>query len=158
MALLATTDIIRDINAISASLNGNVLIAQARKDLKEELKRSGVSKEERDRLYANFTQQLALGLISQAIGLAKEMPIISQNSEKIKKDIAIAEIHRSKLETKLDRENIILQKQADGFDDDSKYKGARVVGDMISMLAQSDVETPAWMEKYVHNVADDLNS
>jgi len=145
MALLAVTDILRDINTISNSLNGNVLIVQARKDIKEELRRSGLSQEERDRLYANFSQQLALGLVAQAINLAKEIPPLIQEVEKLKEDAAILDIQRSKTSSKLDAEIAVLAEQKKGFLKDMFYKTLKLNSENSAMLAQAGIVTPGWM-------------
>ena len=203
MALI--DDILGSVDSISKSLNQNILIVEARKDILKGLRGSGVSKEERDRLYANFAEQLALGLVAQAMGLAKEMPLLEeqkaklskeieveeqqknklakeiaileiqrgkledklskelaildsqkaklskeieveeQQKNKLAKEIAILEIQRGKLEDKLSKELAILESQNKGFKKDMYYKIAKIHSENSAMLAQADIETPAWM-------------
>ena len=157
MALI--DDILGSVDSISKSLNQNILIVEARKDILKELRGSGVSKEERDRLYANFAEQLALGLVAQAMALAKEMPLLEeqkaklskeieveeQQKNKLEKEIEILEIQRGKLEDKLSKELAILESQNKGFKKDMYYKIAKIHSENSAMLAQADIETPAWM-------------
>jgi len=119
------TSVLKDVNTISASLNENVLVVQAKESIKEGLDIAELTTEERDRLFSNFVQQLALGVLGQAIALAKEVPIINLNADQMTKQNAklTAKLQAdidilNKQKTKLDKDISVLTKQENKLDKD----------------------------------------
>ena len=175
--------ILTSIDTISGKFNNNVLVTEARDAIKKGLDLSELSQEEIDRIYSNFSQQLALGLLGQAVALAENMPkLIAENSMLTKEDDNLeAKLQREldildeqkkkliaensmlkkqddKLDAKLDAELGILAKQKDGFYKDAVYKGMKVASEQTSMLAQAEMPPPDWMPAYIKSGADILKA
>ena len=153
MATLAE-DIIANIGSFSEALNGSVIVKEAKASIKEMILSAEVSLEERERMFTAYIQQLSLGILSQAVDLAKSLPVLEQEKDKAGLDKFIAQAQLIKqygfkdaTPTSLGDSSGdgMIDIQTKGFYKDQVYKLDKVLSEMAAMLAQNDIVTPDWI-------------
>lgn len=81
--------ILTNIDLISAKINDNVFIKNARTSVKEGLESFAVEEDEKAKIYASFEQQLSATVINNIINVAKELPTIQAQEELIREQIKV---------------------------------------------------------------------
>ncbi|CAA6806682.1 MAG: Unknown protein [uncultured Sulfurovum sp.] len=77
MSDIKLTDFMKDVNTASIELNKNVLITTAKESLVDGISNSEISDEEKNTLLSQYTQQISLGLVAQAVEIVKNLPLLN---------------------------------------------------------------------------------
>ncbi|QDF28990.1 hypothetical protein [Halarcobacter anaerophilus] len=85
------SNILDDIDSISEKLNTNVFLKTARESFKENIEEYDVAPDEKAKMIATYEAQVSVGMISEIIKLAKEMPELIVREENINKDTEFKE-------------------------------------------------------------------
>lgn len=81
--------IIESIRTLSEALNGNVFIQKARDTFKENLTEYSVAEDEKAKMIATYEAQVSVGIMSEIIRAAKEMPEILARQASIKEQTKV---------------------------------------------------------------------
>jgi len=155
------TSILEDMNTISEALNANAIIVEAKDSILKSLDNAEISTEERDKLFSAYIQQLSIGILTQAIGLAKDVPILKLQEKKLEAEAVKAVYDKLQSIASLKKQfgygnateeglgdssgDGLIDKQINGFYKDMVHKAVKTFSEQAAMLAQNDVATPDWM-------------
>ena len=170
---ITVDSILGNIDVISKRLEDNVLIKAAKDAVKEEMGNAEISSEEQGKIYANFAQQISLSLVTEAIKLSSEIPLLTLKEQELQAaaDKAVYDKLQSLAALKkqygykdADANGLgnssgdgLIDKQIIGFFKDQVYKGVKTFSEQAAMLAQNDVPTPSWMVDYMKIGAEMLS-
>lgn len=91
------TGIIANIEELSTSINSNVFIESARASFSDGIEEYEISDEEKAKLIAQYEANVSVGVITQIINLAKELPEIQARTELLKKQTSSQEAQTKKI-------------------------------------------------------------
>jgi len=149
-----------ELKEVVALLDEMPVIEQAKKSIKETLADAEISREERDRLYSNYVQQISIGVLQQGIDIVKTAVAAKYAEEAAKYGVDEAKYKAMQAEAALrkqygysvdeyekmnDEGDGTIDEQNNGFYIDAVYKAVKVFSEQAAMLAQNDIETPPWM-------------
>ena len=141
-----------DLADVSAELEANAFITNAKKSIEDQMHNFEISDEEKAKLFSNYVQQISLGLLSQAVDIVKTAPASKYIEEKAKYDKFASEASLRKqygyeidADGKLvDKNDGMIDEQTEGFRYDSFYKILSAIGQENQMLVQNDQAVKEW--------------